>query len=84
MGHDRRITSIQSAVARLTALAGAEPRVTEETGEVRIEIDVTLNATEQWGSILEVLRQGTAFGLTATATGQVAWLRLESEEHTDS
>ncbi|WP_405537507.1 hypothetical protein OG787_32285 [Streptomyces sp. NBC_00075] len=46
---------------------------------MRIEFDVTDNDTRNWRPILDVLEQGTSFGLTDTAHGQIAWLRLEPE-----
>ncbi|MBA9057008.1 hypothetical protein [Streptomyces murinus] len=66
--------AIDDAIARLTALTGTQPRLVREPGAVRIETDVTENLLERWDQLLSVLELGTAFGLTDTATGQIAWL----------
>ncbi|WKK27001.1 hypothetical protein QZH56_16250 [Streptomyces olivoreticuli] len=80
MGYDGQVAAIHSAIAQLTALTGARPRVTEEPHAVLIEIDVTEPAARHWSSFVAILDLGTTFGLTDTQTGQVAWLRFESGE----
>ncbi|MFI1308599.1 hypothetical protein ACH4TS_00290 [Streptomyces albidoflavus] len=73
--------AIRHATDQLASLTGITPRLFREAGAVRIEVDVTDQATHHWEGLLEVLAQGAAFGLTDTAGGgQVAWIRLEPGE----
>lgn len=78
VGYDRQRAAIRYATTQLTALTGAEPRVIEETGAVRIETDVNETLICHWQQLIAVLDLGTTFGLTDTETGQIAWLRFES------
>jgi hypothetical protein len=77
VGYDRQNTAITYAITQLTALTGVPPRVLDEAGAVRIETDVTEDLLHHWQQLLAVLELGTAFGLTDTDTGQIAWLRFE-------
>ncbi|MEU0374266.1 hypothetical protein ABZ070_29220 [Streptomyces sp. NPDC006283] len=77
MGYDRQNAAIAYAITQLTALAGALPRVVEESEAVRIEIDVTDRLPRHWQQLLAILDLGTTFGLTDTDSGQIAWLRFE-------
>ncbi|MER6561919.1 hypothetical protein ABT300_30130 [Streptomyces sp. NPDC001027] len=51
---------------------------------MRIEFDVTDHTRENWREILQVLEQGTEFGLTDTEHGQIAWLRLSAPEQDEA
>jgi hypothetical protein len=75
-----RPTAIDTITAQLAALTGTQPRVIHESGAVRIEADVTADALRHWEQLLAVLDLGTAFGLSDTETGQIAWLSLEPGE----
>lgn len=78
--HESPKAAIDNITAQLIALTGVQPRVTHEPGAVRIETDVTENALRHWEQLLAVLDLGTAFGLSDTDTGQIAWLSLETGE----
>ncbi|MFE9769421.1 hypothetical protein ACFYPC_33700 [Streptomyces sp. NPDC005808] len=79
--HDRQQAAIDDATAQLAALAGTQPRVIHEPGgAIRIETDVTEELRSRWEQLLAVLDEGTAFGLTDTDTGQIAWLTFDSGE----
>ncbi|MDT0310461.1 hypothetical protein RM780_26445 [Streptomyces sp. DSM 44917] len=77
--HDRR-AAIVYATAQLAELAGVPPRVICECGAVRIETEVTEHLRRRWAELLAVLDLGTAFGLTDTTTGQIAWLSFQAGE----
>ncbi|MFE3946406.1 hypothetical protein ACFXPV_31815 [Streptomyces sp. NPDC059118] len=72
------------AAHQLLALTGSQPRVIAEPGAIRIETDVTEHLLHHWEQLLAVLELGTAFGLTDTATGQVAWLSFDTGETSSS
>lgn len=84
MGHDRQTATIRSVTAQIATLTGVPPRVIEEPGAIRIETDVTEGALRHWPRLLAVLDLGTSFGLTDTATGQIAWLRFERADGSPS
>ncbi|MFF7234475.1 hypothetical protein [Streptomyces sioyaensis] len=77
MAYDPQIAVIHSARAQLTALAGLPSRVIDEGDAVRIETDVTDALIRHWQDAIPVFYLGAEFGLTNTATGQTAWLRIE-------
>ncbi|MEU6175824.1 hypothetical protein ABZ832_28440 [Streptantibioticus parmotrematis] len=80
MDHDRPKNAIDHAAAQLAVLSGTEPRVIHEPGAVRIEADINEDLLQRWDQLLAVLELGTAFGLTDTGTGQIAWLSFEAGE----
>jgi hypothetical protein len=76
----RRTAEIGSATAQLAVLSGTEPRVSEEPGTVRVEVDVTPALLKHWRRVLAVLDLGDSFGLTHTADGQTtAWLGFNDD-----
>lgn len=79
---DRQSKAIQYATAQLTALTGAAPRVIEEKGGVRIEVDVPEHLIRHWHQLVTVLELGTAYGLTNVDSRQIAWVRFDSERGT--
>jgi hypothetical protein len=80
VGKDRQNSAVHALVARLVSLTGTHPRVSRESSDIRIEFDVTPEATRQWEQILGLLEQGAAFGMTDTDAGQVAWMRIPVED----
>lgn len=67
------------AYAALNDLAGRPPRLRSETGgAIRLELNVTPALTGRWDELLAVLDQGSAYGLTDTDEGQVAWTRFDT------
>ncbi|MEU6331993.1 hypothetical protein ABZ851_32770 [Streptomyces sp. NPDC047049] len=75
----RQTAVIHAATTQLTALMGQSPRVIDQPGAIRIEVDVSEDfLTHHWPRLHAVLDLGTTFGLRTTATGHTAWLRLET------
>src|SRR5690348_14561350 len=79
----RPTEAARSAAEALTVLAGTEARVSEESGSLVIEVDVTDPLRHAWPLLLAVLNTGDAFGLHSSSAGQVAWLRLTLKGTTD-
>lgn len=86
MGYRRRIDTIHSALAQLTALTGTPPRTREEPGNpgtLRIEAD--LPEAVDWPRLvatltaLDDLDDGN-YGLRTTPERQTVWLRLPRDE----
>ncbi|GGN43108.1 hypothetical protein GCM10012285_24120 [Streptomyces kronopolitis] len=78
--HDnQRSAAVNAATAQLTALTGNQPRVTEEHGVVRIEVEVPEDLlANHWPRLHAVLDLGTTYGLRTTTSGNTAWLRFET------
>ncbi|MEV3860041.1 hypothetical protein AB0J38_37755 [Streptomyces sp. NPDC050095] len=81
MANDRQNTGdltarFRSVVDALAEASATRPRIVREPGSLRVEIDVTPAVTARWKEILDVLGRGDTFGLTDTAHGKVAWLRV--------
>ncbi|MEU3356125.1 hypothetical protein [Streptomyces sp. NPDC037389] len=77
MTYDPRTAVIHSASAQLTALTGAEIRVTDEGGSVRVEAPVTDALLRHWTAAVSVFYLGSEFGLSDTEAGQFVWIRFD-------
>ncbi|NEC88070.1 hypothetical protein [Streptomyces sp. SID12501] len=83
MGKGRQNSAVDVLVERIVGLTRSQPRVSRDSSGIRIEFDVTPDATRQWQQVLALLEQGTAFGMTDTEEAQVAWVRMPPEANDD-
>lgn len=80
MGHNHHSDAIRATANQLTQLTGTPPRISEESGLVRLEFDVTPTASAHWARLVTVMHTGTSYGLTDTHDGQIAWLTMNPRD----
>ncbi|WP_424893460.1 hypothetical protein [Streptomyces sp. XH2] len=82
MAYDPRTAVIHSASAQLAALSGAQARVVNEGGSMRVEAPVTEGLLRHWMVAVSVFYLGSEFGLRDDKDGQIVWIRFELGEGT--